>query len=79
MSYFVEIRVDTFADDALPHTFIVITGPDGVEQGWGFAPAESGQMNDAGWIYDDTNHAYNISSGKMEITESQFNLLNDYT
>jgi hypothetical protein len=31
----VEVRVDTGGSDWIPHTFLVIVGPDGVERGYG--------------------------------------------
>jgi len=48
MSYTVEIRVDSYSSnnsigiDLIPHTFLVVTGPDGVEHSYGFAPEQTG-------------------------------------
>lgn len=41
MAYSVEVRVDTFADDVIPHTFIVLTDENGNKRGYGFAPETS--------------------------------------
>jgi hypothetical protein len=42
--YSVEMRVDVGGADGIPHTFIVVTGPDGVERGYGFAPRDPGAL-----------------------------------
>lgn len=41
--YTVEVRTYTGSDPRTdpPHTFMVVTGPDGVEHGYGFAPNET--------------------------------------
>ena len=60
-----------------PHSFLVVTGPDGVERGYGFAPDPSGLVQ-PGHVQDDSNHASDVSSGKVEITQAQYWKLMDY-
>lgn len=79
----VEIRVDSYSAnnntglDLIPHTFLVVTGPDGVEHGYGFAPVKTGLFG-TGYIQDDTRHPYDGSSGKLSITDEQYNHLMEY-
>ena len=40
----IEIRVDIGGSDFIPHTFVVITGSDGQERGYGLAPAIYGTL-----------------------------------
>jgi len=83
MSYSVEIRVDSYSSnnsigiDLIPHTFLVVTGPDGVERGYGFAPEQTGLFG-PGNVQNDTLHAYDASSGKFYISENQYNALKEY-
>ena len=83
MNYTVEIRVDSYSSsnstgfDLIPHTFMVITGPDGIERGYGFAPEQTGLFGD-GNVQDDTSHVYDASSGKLSITEDQYSQLMEY-
>jgi len=76
--YSVEVRVDVGGDDLVPHTFVVVTDSNGVEKGFGFGPAEQGVMNGPGKIYDDFRHEYSMTSGKLEITQQQYESLMDY-
>ena len=64
----VDIRVDT---TGIPHTFIVITDSNGLETGYGFAPAESGNLFGEGDIYDDLKHPFDTSTGPIPITDQQ--------
>ena len=59
----------------IPHTFLVVTGPDGNGRGYGLAPAEEGNFSGAGKIYDDTNHRWNSSTGKIEISDEDYQSL----
>ena len=74
----IEIRVDTGGKDYIPHTFIIVTGDDGVERGYGFAPAEHGSMTGPGNIFDDTDHEYNASTGKIPLTPDGYRDLMDF-
>lgn len=78
--YSVEIR--TYNGNLLtldpPHTFLVITGPDGVAQSVGFAPLVPNSISGPGKIQDDATHLWNVSSGTVEITQAQYWSLMDY-
>lgn len=76
--YSVEMRVDIGGKDGIPHSFIVVTGPDGVERGYGFAPRESGSLTGDGKIYDDTNHEYSQTTGKIPLDADSYRRLMDY-
>ena len=65
-----EIRNDT--SGLIPHTFIVVTGYDGIPKGWGFYPATSGRANDAGCLLDNTNHFYTSSSGSIQLSGMEY-------
>ena len=65
-----EIRNDT--SGLIPHTFIVVTGYDGIPKGWGFYPATSGRANDAGRLLDNTNHFYTSSSGSIQLSGMEY-------
>ncbi len=69
-----EIRVDTSLP---PHSFLVVVGPDGVERGYGFAPNPSGMLAQ-GQVRDDTRHPADVFSGKIEITQAQYDSLMNY-
>lgn len=74
----VELRVDTGGSDWIPHSFIVVTGPDGVERGYGLAPREHGTLTGDGKIYDDTNHEYNATTGKLDLSDAEYSRLMDF-
>ncbi|MDT3718864.1 calcium-binding protein, partial [Pseudomonas oryzihabitans] len=74
----VELRVDVGGSDYIPHAFLIVTGPDGVERGYGFAPAEHGSLAGSGKIYDDTYHEYNSTTGKLELSSQEYSRLMDY-
>lgn len=77
MAYSVEVRVDTFADDVIPHTFIVLTDENGNKRGYGFAPEISHSLQGNGKIFDDTDHKYSAITGKIPITQEQYqNMIN---
>ncbi|MFM5727816.1 calcium-binding protein [Aeromonas veronii] len=71
----VELRVDV---TGMPHSFLVIIGPDGIERGVGLAPAIEGEPQSSGKIYDDTSHPYDSSTGKINLTPNEYNRLADY-
>ena len=82
MSYSVEIRVDSYSGNTInevliPHTFLVVVDPIGVEKGYGFAPHQTGLFGE-GVVHDDTNHPYDASSGKIDITQAQYDQLMAY-
>jgi len=74
----VELRVDVGGADYIPHSFLVVTGPDGIERGYGFAPREGGSLTGDGWIYDDTNHEYSETTGKIPLDDDSYGRLMDY-
>ena len=76
--YSVELRVDTGGNDGRPHSFLVITGPDGIERGYGFAPHQSGESSSAGWIFDDSSHEYNSTTGKLALSLDEYQRLTNY-
>lgn len=76
--YSVEMRVDIGGKDGIPHTFIVVTGVDGIERGYGFAPRESGSLTGDGKIYDDTKHEYSQTTGKIPLDADSYGRLMDY-
>ena len=76
--YSVEMRVDIGGKDGIPHSFIVVTGPDGVERGYGFAPRESGSLTGDGKIYDGTSHEYSQTTGKIPLDADSYGRLMDY-
>lgn len=65
-------------NDMIPHTFILVQGPDKEIKGYGFAPLEPGKLESNGFIYDDTRHLSTNSSGKMELSEAQYINLMSY-
>uniref|UniRef100_UPI0025886FA5 hypothetical protein n=2 Tax=Nitrosomonas TaxID=914 RepID=UPI0025886FA5 len=76
--YSIEMRVDIGGKDGIPHTFIIVTGPDGIERGYGFAPRQPGTFTGDGKIYDDTNHEYNRTTGKISLDVDSYGRLMDY-
>ena len=63
----VELRVDIGGKDLIPHAFLVIVGPDGIERGYGLGPALQGNWKGAGKLYDDTHHEYSASTGTWKL------------
>lgn len=78
--YTVEIKAGTLTDNVNIHSWIYVTKPDGQSEAWGFYPAESGLsgLNGSGDVRDDRDSESNASSGPMQISEAQYNLLMDY-
>ena len=76
--YTVQIMVDIFADNAFPHTFIVLKGLDGVENGYGLGPKEAGSVSGPGNIFDDTYHPYSFATDPIPVTAQQYQDLQDY-
>jgi hypothetical protein len=76
--YSVEMRVDVGGADGIPHTFIVVTGPDGVERGYGFAPRDPGALAGDGKIWDNTGHEYSQTTGKIPLDPDSYMRLMDY-
>ncbi len=71
----VELRVDV---TGMPHAFIILTGPDGIDRGYGPAPYREAAPQADGHIYDDTNHPYDRTTGKIQISNEQYSRLTDY-
>jgi hypothetical protein len=61
-----------------PHSFLVITGPDGVAQSVGFSPVVHGALSGPGNVTDDAGHPWDESSGSVEITQAQYRSLMNY-
>ena len=74
----VELRVDVGGKDLIPHTFIVVTGPDGEAREYGFAPADPRSMQGPGKVYETSKHEYTSSTGKIPLTPEQYDRLMDY-
>ena len=68
----IEFRVDV---SGVPHSFVIIDNGSGVEQGYGFAPATPNDPMGPGQIYPDTGHEYDFSTGKIQITNDQYNAI----
>ncbi|MBK4738006.1 calcium-binding protein, partial [Noviherbaspirillum pedocola] len=64
--------------DLIPHAFIVVYGPENRKDFYGFAPLESGKLESNGFLYDDADHRWTNTSGKIELTEAQYNNLMSY-
>jgi hypothetical protein len=45
MGYFVQVNVGVFSSTHGAHTWIVITKPDGTQEGWGLYPAVNSPGN----------------------------------
>ncbi len=71
----IEIRTDVVG---VPHTFIIVDHPDGNSQGYGFGPEASGRLIDRGKVHDDTNHEWQETTGKMNISNEQYDKLMTY-
>jgi Ca2+-binding RTX toxin-like protein len=71
----VELRVDV---TGIPHSFLVITGPDGIERGYGLVPNNEGRPQSPGNIQDDTQHPYDNTTGKIPLSTEGYNRLVDY-
>ena len=78
----VELRVDIGGTDLIPHTFIIVTDPNGEQRGYGFAPKESHVLQGAGHIYNDLDHEWNkkgqATTGPIPLDANAHNKLNDY-
>ncbi len=82
-TYSIEIRSDLGQlnkglHGLIPHSFIVITGADGAEHSYGFAPLIQGQAQGPGQISDNSKHLWTNSSGKKFLTEAQYNNVVNY-
>ncbi|WP_081044447.1 hypothetical protein [Xylella fastidiosa] len=77
----IEIRYDIFGGDGIPHTFIVITLPNGSEREYGYGPAQSGSLRGPGAVFEtglhtkEGRHENNGRSSKYSITADQYNAL----
>lgn len=71
----VELRVDV---TGMPHSFLVITGPDGIERGYGLVPNNEGSPQSPGNIQDDTQHPFDNTTGKIPLSTEDYNRLIDY-
>jgi hypothetical protein len=74
----VELRVDIWGDDGLPHSFLIITDPNGVERGYGFGPSEDGKMIDDGVINNNLPHDSIATTGKIPLDVDSYNRLVAY-
>lgn len=72
MSYSVEVRtyIGASSSSLTPHTFLILTDSNGTEQGFGFAPEETGLIGDG--KIDIKLHAADSTSGQMSLTEQQY-------
>ena len=71
MALLVEIRVDVFGEDGIPHTFLKVTNPDGSIDYFGFAPQQSGAPFGPGEVFFE-DHEYQFSSGEISLTQQQY-------
>ena len=68
----IEFRIDV---TGIPHSFVILNNGAGFENGYGFAPAEGLSLFGNGWIHDDTNHAFDYSTGPISISSEQYNAI----
>ncbi|MDP2142563.1 MAG: hypothetical protein Q8J80_00380, partial [Gallionella sp.] len=61
----------------IPHTFIVVVGPDGTTTTVGFQPQITGIWG-AGEVVDNTGHEYDTTSQPIQITDQQYRDLMGY-
>ncbi|GAE48688.1 hypothetical protein [Xanthomonas arboricola] len=79
--YYVEIRYDIGGSNNIPHTFFVITKPDGSSREYGFAPLEGGALAGDGAVYEtgvgtaEGEHEYQAASSKYSINQAQYESL----
>lgn len=84
MNYTIEIRVDVWGSDGFPHTFLNVTDSNGTSINYGFAPEQSGHLVGSGNVEiepvpnGEIGHEYSSTSGKIPITEEQYNDLINY-
>ncbi len=74
----VEMKVDIWGHDGLPHSFLFITGPDGQTRGYGFSPAEPGKIAGLGVIKNNIDHDFSAGTGKIPLDINSYNRLVDY-
>src|SRR5882724_4467028 len=72
------IEIRTYVTGFPPHSFIVVTGPDGIEHGFGLVPLTPNSPNDVGHIQDDTDHRWDKSTGKIPLEDWQYQRVMDY-
>ena len=74
----VQIFVDVFGSDGLPHTFIKVTHPDGSVEEFGLVPKTGGSLIGAGNIditgpaTDHGSHEFTLSMTPRELTNDQY-------
>jgi hypothetical protein len=61
--------------DFPPHTFIVVTGPDGIPHGYGFAPSTPNSPLAPGQVFDNTGHSWDATSGPISLTGAEYSNL----
>jgi hypothetical protein len=61
-----------------PHSFIILTGPDGIPHGYGLAPIRSDAPIGSGLIWDNTTHPFTNSSAAIPLTPDQYSNLAQY-
>ncbi|WP_162493531.1 hypothetical protein [Xylella fastidiosa] len=77
----VQVRYDIGGVDGIPHTFIVITLPNGSEREYGYGPANPGNLSGPGKVFEtgrhtkEKEHEHQGSSFKYSITLDQYNAL----
>lgn len=74
----VELRVDVFGSDGIPHTFIVVTDSNSVSVDYGFVPAENGKQISDGDIVVTVDHEFISTTGPMDLTDAQYETLMNY-
>ena len=74
----VELRIDVGGEDFIPHSFLVIVGPDGVAREYGFTPAKQGNLAGDGIVEATDLHEANVSTGKIPLDVDSYNRLVDY-
>ncbi|WP_279361525.1 calcium-binding protein [Xanthomonas sacchari] len=81
---YIEVRYDIGGSDNIPHTFFVITNPDGTQKEYGFAPSVGGKPWGDGKVYEtgkgteEGEHEYQGSSSKVAITDAQYGKIMDF-
>ena len=74
--YSVQILNDT--TESIPHTFLMIHGPNGYVQGWGFYPNQHGVPIAPGQLKDNTDHRWNKGTDPIALNIDQYNNLLNY-
>ncbi|HHW4678104.1 MAG TPA: hypothetical protein ACQGQH_01205 [Xylella sp.] len=76
-----EINYDIGGVDGIPHTLIVVTGPDGIEHEYGYGPVNGGSLSGLGKVFETgahtkgDEHEFKASSSNYDISLDQYNAL----